>query len=341
MTVDRCHFVIHMYQGSSKAQSPMMGVDFSHGVIVECVRISGSVLTFHRHCRGILQSAKGQSTGDDRRPNYATSVLEFRRLKSQQKQNIIQQNDRSGISAAHALEQARELLKKDRLECRQLGMERLVGLTEKAVSGEEISSYVSTQLLKDLWLLEYLKETDAKELNEKPSTGNSLMSACTSTLFDVDGGLEKSSSHATSPTKVEEEARHDGMLRASALRVLCNALSVAAENKVLGRLLCVPGSQLVSRNLLDVLIQDLKGATRPPSIVMAESRLSSVHEAALSVRCLRILGEHSEQCEDYLQREHVLERLEMARACGRSTHWVLQDEAELTYSKLTEDVRSC
>ena len=341
MTVDRCHFIVRMYQGNSKAQSPIMGVDFSHGVIVECMRVSGSVLSFHSHCTGILQAAKGQSTGDDRRPNYATHVLEFRRLKSQRNQNLVQRSARSGVSAAHALEQARELLKKDRLECQQLGMERLVGLTETAVSGEEISSYVSLHLLQDLWLLEYLKETDAEETNDKGATGNSLMSACTSTLFDTDGAIRPSSASVVASRQVEEEARHAGVLRAAALRVLCNALSVAAEGKFLDPLVCVPDSPLVSRNLLDVLIQDLKGATRPPGVVMAESRLSSIHEAALAVRCLRILGEHSEECEAYLQREHVLERLEMARACGRSTHWVLQDEAEFTYSKLTEDVRSC
>jgi hypothetical protein len=346
MTVDRCHFIIRMYQGSAKNQRPMVGVDFSHGVVVECMRVTGSVLTFHRHCRELLQAAKGQSTGEDRRPNYQTSVLEFRRLKADKKDkdgNLIQRS-RSNVSAAHALEQARELLKKDRLDCQQLGMEQLVGLTNMEVSGEDICMHVSIQLLQDAWLLDHIKEIPSagvEDLHDKSATsGAGLLSSCAATFKEGDTN-QHHSSNMPPRKQVEEESRHDGILRASALRVFCNALYVVSEGGRLERLLNRKDSPLVARPLLDSLLQDLKGATRPPSVVLAGSRLASVHEAALSIRCLRILGKHSEDCQDYLQTEKVLERLDTVRACGRSTHWVLQNEAEFTYSQLTEDVRSC
>jgi hypothetical protein len=100
-------------------------------------------------------------------------------------------------------------------------------------------------------------------------------------------------------------------------------------------------SRLGSSSLIQSLVQDLQGANRPPSVVQAGYQLASAHEAALVVKCLRLLGEHSPVVQEVLQSEPVLQRLELARTCGRSTHVVLQQEAEQTYAKLTEDVRSC
>ncbi len=73
----------------------------------------------------------------------------------------------------------------------------------------------------------------------------------------------------------------------------------------------------------------------------AGSKWASVQEAGWAGRVLRLLGEQSSTVKDFLESEHVLERLELARIFGRGTHLVLQQEAERTYAKLTEDVRSC
>ena len=94
------------------------------------------------------------------------------------------------------------------------------------------------------------------------------------------------------------------------------------------------------RSLIEKLVDDLKGANRPPSVVEVGDRLASIHESALAVRSLCILGEHSVTCKEYLQSDAVLDQLEIARTCGRATHLVLQQEAEEMHSKLTEDVRS-
>jgi len=39
--------------------------DFSHGVVIECTRIQGDVIVFHRNCQAILASARGESDGVD------------------------------------------------------------------------------------------------------------------------------------------------------------------------------------------------------------------------------------------------------------------------------------
>jgi len=138
------------------------------------------------------------------------------------------------------------------------------------------------------------------------------------------------------------EEYHCGILRSLALRVLANSLDVVArrQSDMLKSILQVRCSHLVSDKFLSALVDDLAGAIRPPAVVEG-TRLSSAHEAALAIRCLGVLAEHSDMARKFLLSDDVLESLEKARAAGRSTHEVLAAEAERTYSRLTEDARSC
>jgi hypothetical protein len=315
MTVDRCHFVVQLWKSNVTG-----GVDFSHGVVVECMRMRGSTMSFHHACRAILQAALGQSTGEDQRPLRATNGLEFASL----------QDDGAGpstsslnVSAAHALEQARELLYKDRLDTQLLGMERLVHLTCASICGTDICLHVSVQVLQEEWLLEYVFLEEDEERGD--AAQNSPM-------------LESTIGAVVTP----DEGRHESKMRACALRVLCNALTNVSQAKLLPRILESDATPpLIQCALLNSLVADLQGANRPPSAIEAGTKLASVHEAALAVRILRLLGEQSSTVKDFWESEHVLERLELARIFGRGTHLVLQQEAERTYAKLTEDVRSC
>jgi len=54
LTVDRCLFHIQLYKGNPEF--------FIQGVIVECHRVSGPGISFHRACRAVLKAASGQST---------------------------------------------------------------------------------------------------------------------------------------------------------------------------------------------------------------------------------------------------------------------------------------
>ena len=174
------------------------------------------------------------------------------------------------------------------------------------------------------------------------------------------------------------ELRHEAKLRALALQVFCNSLETLAQNKELRHVLYDPSSsssssisEWVSPAFLLSLVHDLQGAGRPPSVSETGYKLASVHEAALAVRALRLLAgyyditgsdtntntnsnntdddadgdifceDHEECVRNFLRSEAVLDRLEYARSYGRATHAVLQAEAEYTYNRLTEDVRSC
>eukprot|EP00539_Tryblionella_compressa_P010468 CAMPEP_0178800192 /NCGR_PEP_ID=MMETSP0745-20121128/12702_1 /TAXON_ID=913974 /ORGANISM="Nitzschia punctata, Strain CCMP561" /LENGTH=627 /DNA_ID=CAMNT_0020458983 /DNA_START=17 /DNA_END=1901 /DNA_ORIENTATION=+ len=432
MTVDRLHFTIQLYRDSANFAALSSA---SPAVVVECQRQSGSVTSFHAACRAILQAAKGMGTGDDDREAHATSGVEFPSLlpSSKRRKLLIAQSQRypasrsSSISdptmaAEAAFEGARELLQKDRLECQQLGMERLVNLTSIDIAGQDTSRYVSRRILQDDWLIDvFLMHPEAEQAmaairgnshargsksHKKGNNGNNssndettalIRSFLESSVAVTPSPRLSSSSQDRNPSSSAsqvpddlspDELRHEARLRALALRVLCNALHNVSQAGELQNILLAssieaspppssskrkhrgsgttavtntthePASRLIQPPFLLSLVQDMQGVSRPPSVSDTGYKLASVHEAALAIRCLRLLAGNVEEHDDmdnnyssnrspqafvrdFLRNEVVLESLELARACGRATHSVLQQEAERAYTQLTEDARSC
>jgi len=475
MTVDRVHFVINLYRTSAPSRDHDEAMEDAtmapphDAVIVEVRKVTGgSSMSFYSACSKILLAAKGLDTGNDERPAHRRNGMEFKprsiakrqhpssfltssRALKRRKPTLSNDNpsfDRTSI-AEQSLEAALDLLRKDRLECQRLGMERLVNLTNKDSVGEEICRYISRRLLEQLsnnnaseegiesstnrWnlfdclihpgadqALEFATGTESEQKGSGVDTKNTPSSQKTKNNRMVRCFLESPSLTAVTPTsknqtsneknhffpssltrvpsflkkrslrKIElgdlespnhsndsmsqEELIHEARLRSIALRVFCNALETLSETKELPELLyrtshkAQPSngqpSHWVKPAFLLSLVQDLRGAGRPQSVSETSYKLASVHEAALAARCLRFLagydsddiesetesiehtyeascGNEREALRDFLRSEAVLERLEYARSCGRSTHATLHYEADLTYNKLTEDDRSC
>ena len=87
MAVDRVHFSVQLFRGQQNPppldiQSIDTMPDFSHAVIVEVLRQRGSSMSFHHHCRAVLNAAMSKSNGHDTRNPIHTSPLEFNRLSS-------------------------------------------------------------------------------------------------------------------------------------------------------------------------------------------------------------------------------------------------------------------
>eukprot|EP00934_Nitzschia_sp_Nitz4_P002445 Nitzschia sp. Nitz4//scaffold72_size95085//19777//21261//NITZ4_004748-RA/size95085-snap-gene-0.119-mRNA-1//-1//CDS//3329557339//2440//frame0 len=337
MSVDRCHFQVQLWKGNVTDIA-----DFSHGVVVECLRVRGPALSFYPACRAILQAALGQSTGDDARPMHQTNGLEFPRLLEGDPSRLGNQSDSPSFvgmprspkaaSPERALEQAMELVKKDRIDTQMLGMERLVDLTTPSICGKETAVFVSLQLVEKnpQWLVDMIQEEEASP---------------DSTTYESTA-LDSNVTHSTiGLAAFPEEGRHISAMRAHALRILCNTLSTLSAAQILPRVLSKQegGSTkhpMIDNPMINALVSDLKGANRPPGIVQG-TKLASAHETTLAVRILRILGENTPTVKLVLESDAVLERLETARLCGRATHLQLQQETERTYAKLTEDARSC
>jgi hypothetical protein len=385
MTVDRCHFVIRLWQGSSR-HHPRHGMDmesrpdFSHGVLVECMRMRGSCISFHHCCRAVLQAALSHSTGEDTRKAYQTGCSEFPRLlqmgnnPKRQGMKLLPPSSKKikpsgsgphSSTALESLERAVQLLRKDRLGPQQLAMESLISLTDPEASGLDTAMHCSLAILgspitggcgEETFLNELHHDWVVQLLQDRvlPNESNEDMAtapvSCTqSSLLNKCGGAEKANErdgieNSTSAvwTAGGGGEHHGGTMRALCMRVFTNSLSLVAQQQpaLLKSVLDAQSRHLVSRPFIAALLEDLAGAIRPPAVVRG-TRLASAHEAALAVRCLGLLGEHSEYARKQVVVESVLGSLEKARATGRSTHEVLAEEAELTYSRLTEDVRSC
>jgi hypothetical protein len=418
MTVDRTHFTIQLYRGNKSASSVVDPLALSSGspaVVVECQRQSGSSTSFHVACHAILQAAKGMDSGDDNREVHRTNGMEFQSLSPSAKRRKLVHGSplhiSSSLEAETAFEAAMALLQKDRLECQQLGLERLVNLTNSAISGQDISRYVSRRLLQDDWLLDSFlmhpeaeRAMDAVQINttrrcntikkgDEHDTTTALIRSFLESSTAVspsprvsysteDRNLITAAASSSSDTDdlSLDELRQEARLRALALRVLCNALNNASEVGELQNILLASNStgtykrkiggasaaaavsseddhlsRLIQPPFLLSLVQDMQGASRPPSVSETGYKLASVHEAALAIRCLRLLAGSTDGAEDrrhspssphsrvrdFLRNEVILESLELARSCGRATHSILQNEAERTYIQLTEDARSC
>lgn len=380
MTVDRCHFVIRLFQGSSR-HHPRHGLDmesrpdFSHGVLVECMRLRGSCISFHHCCRAVLQAALSHGTGEDTREMYQTTPNEFPRLlqpphKRKAGMKLLAPRaakKHKGAGGPHsslaleALERAYTLLRKDRLGPQQLAMESLVSLTDPESSGVDTAMHCSLAILgapitggcgeegflNDLhkeWVVKLLQDRvlpcDVVETSPGSCTQSSLLGKC-NVLDKLDGEEEDANNAPRSAFAAGGDENHGGIMRALCLRAFTNSMGLVAEQQpaLLKSILDVQSRHLVSRTFIASLLEDLAGAIRPPAVVQG-TRLASAHEAALAIRCIGLLGEYSEVAKKQILNEAVLGSLEKARATGRSTHDVLAEEADRTYTHLTEDVRS-
>jgi hypothetical protein len=337
MTMDRVHFSVNLYRGDRRAPDET-GPDFSHGVIVECLRVRGDTMSFHHNCRAILKAALGQSDGVDRRK--LRSPME---VPSELTRPCLKRPRTDTISGLTGLEDALSLLKKDRICAQRLGLESLVMLTDENTSGKELAVYSSLAVL-GLGPAEGVHAWIMCLLEDRMSPGERVESAgvvsIESSAASLTGKSASSSADATLPDI--EEPYHGGVLRTLALRTFANALSLlgSSESEMLRSVLSEHSPHLVGEPFLAALVEDLAGATRPPAVV-AGTRLASPHEAALSAVCLRILAEHSVGATTILKSEQVLAALDKAQQAGRASHSMLAQESDRAFALLSRDVRTC
>jgi hypothetical protein len=415
MTVDRCHFVVHLWRGKNRSGNVVVGGNSNSnsnsnsitnldGVLVECIRVRGSVLTFHRTVQAVLQAAKSHDSGRDVRPARQVAPTEWGRLMQSaatEKKNLSPPTKSATIlsnAALEALEHALQLLRKDRLQPQILGMESLVALTDPETSGIDTAMYAALAVLgapvteglssdsmyflteiHELWIMQVLVERvvpgeAAAEAATTPTQQDASFSfsSCPTSLLGMDPGHHHhksktnndSTKESSAATEMDEltvshgsfgDEHHGGMIRALALRALSNALTILdrQQPKILSSVLSVQCPHLTATPLLRTLVEDMQGAHRPPAVV-AGTRLASQHEAVLAIRCLRLLGTHSDKAKQYIvsslsttskdkddaDADGRLALLKKAKDIGSSTHQVLAEEADLTYSMLTQEDRS-
>lgn len=332
MTVDRCCFQVHLWSVRETQ------------VLVECMKQRGSSQTYHWTVQAILQAAQSLDSGDDRRAPYQTSAKEFNRLFPKKEHKIdspwLVQSISDADSPAEAseiilasLEQAWQLLSKDRCEAQQLGMESILHLTDLHTTGVSKAMYAALGILGAPATPGHV--VPLQDIHRRWIYGLIVKRAIPQEPLITETDQDKSLENTL------EDDIHVGRMRSLALRALTNALSILStyQPTVFENLLRTRISQWTSTEFIDALVEDLQGSYRPPT---AAPRLSTPHEAILAIRCLECLCKHNDATANYiLDNEGALTLLDGARTVGRSTHVLLHELSSQVYEQLTEEHRSC
>ena len=347
--------------------------DFSHGIIVECMRIRGDTIQFHKDCRAIFASAKGDSDGldDYRSPRSSLyhSPFTFKGMRSlkDESTNVEDNTDlynknktlplarymkRSSteitFSTFSSLERVLDLLEKDRLDAQLLGVKSLVLLTDPSSSGLECSYLTSLCILgsnirfpadskttNTFWIAERLHQ---KVVSITKGKLNITESKRNHHNYD-DESTDDDKNPTPSMTTSMIESQYISTLRSYIIHALTNALNNLIQYSNQFPLLEKPTcDEFMKTDFIQKICQDVVGASRPPMTL-----LGTAHEATHAVRFLRLLASYSEDGFDivngtYVSGRPIMEYLDIAYEAGLSSHNVLKVEADNARYSLTGHV---
>jgi hypothetical protein len=336
-TPEHVEMHLSLWQGSGK---------YPQGIIAELQRRKGDALTFHMYCRHILDAAVGNfdaiefaaKNGQD--VNHAYSKMAERLLTSEAHIGKSDEKKNSYI----ALEIAASLLKKDRMDARQLGMESLCLLTDPKKTCLSTAIIASRVVL--LGTAQDEKKDSSGALDEEDimfemshlGIREAILSLVQFRRLGDDGDYddygEKDEGYDSddgSQHRYPEEKEHNDLLHNLALAVLANSLDVI-ENCDMEQTLarnhadsgeskaCVAdcflsdAEEISKRDILKTLIGELGRASGKP------------HDACLSAKCLGSLFTASKDARRRAQELKALKVVNTALEIGQRTHVKLETE---------------
>lgn len=259
-----------------------------------------------------------------------------------------------GASTEHenallALEIAASLLKKDRMDARQLGMESLCLLTDPTRTGVETALIASRVVLTGSTQDE--SQDDAKDDDYDGADQWGIREAILALVqfgrlgddggFDQDVDSDDDSCTGCSGSGVPpDEQRHNDMLHNLALAVLANALDVLENH---GARLCEAGSESPS-SVADAFLSDSHEMMEKDLLKTLLGKLGDAevkpHDATLSAKCLRSLCEASKDARRRARDLKAKQIVQTALEVGQRTHVKLEKESQKvihTLAKETEE----
>ena len=321
-------------------------------VIVEAQRRRGDAVTFHKYSRHLLDAAAGTFDPasyvslEDREAEYCQKAGHMRdSLKKSAASSSAPSSASSSASAPSsehenallALEIAASLLKKDRMDARQLGMESLCLLTDPTRTGVETALIASRVVLTGSTQDESQDDDgdDCDGATDQWGIREAVLALVQFGRLGDDGGFEQdvdsdddSCAGCSGSGVPPDEQRHNDLLHNLALAVLANALDVLETH---GARLCEAGSEspssvadaflsdsheMMERDLLKTLLGKLGDAQVKP------------HDATLSAKCLRSLCEASKDARRRARDLKAKQIVQTALEVGQRTHVKLEKESQ-------------
>jgi hypothetical protein len=279
-TIDHTDFCIRMYK---------CGTQNNRQIMVEVQRSSGECFNYIKYVKAILSSANG----DD----YFAKDTEVRKRSPSASLSCIpgsitcHQDTMSSCKNEATLEHVKELIQKDRVDARQLGLKSLLLLTDSERS--------------------LVSETACKAVLSEDENGDTMIKEFICKHID-----SLSPNKASSPRQVDNfEQREQEIMHNTALAVLGNALESALEHSSMSQLIDTK-EWLGSSGMVDALLSELS---------LAQYHLHDAYQAA---RCISALLESSCDVRQVLLNRNVAVLLKDAQAIGLLKHSLLAAECK-------------
>jgi len=294
--------------------------DHPNCTIVEAQRRKGCSLTYHKYCRNLLDAAEGEF-----------DVNRFERIDDSHIREVIQteelaESKSEAENSLLALEIASSLLKKDRMDARQIGMESLCLLTDPSKAGMKTALFASRAVL--FGTIQDESMDNDQFLPEDLGVREAVLSLVQFGRMGEYGGDFKEGNDSDSEDEPDDDVQFNSLLHNLALAVLANALDVLENNgtnlspkedskpSAVANEFLEETIKISNRELLSTLLNVLGKAESKP------------HDAYLSAQCLRSLFQASKKARHKARDMNAKEIVNTALDVGRRTHVKLQTETE-------------
>lgn len=284
--------------------------------IVEAQRRTGCPIKYHEYIRHLLDAAQGTFNTS----NINTTTPRSAVVDASSTSTSLTPSTRS-ISA---LEIAAQLIKKDRLDARRLGMESLCFLTDPSRTGVETSLVASRAVL--FGAARNDDEDDVEFLADELGIREAILSLVQFGRLSESADCAMDSDSEEEVHKTDEDKNFNDILHNLALAVLSNALEVlekygggsapSSETKLsqVTNDFLKESEEISHRELIDSLLKVLGQAESKP------------HDACLSAQCLKSLLQASKKARRKARDMNAKQIVATALEVGTRTHVKLQTE---------------
>ena len=302
-TAERVEIHLSLWQGSGDKST-----------IIEAQRRKGSVVAYHKYCRNLLDAAEGKFDFDS---FMASEDYERDRASSLVETESSEEKGSEDDNSLLALEIAASLLKRDRMDARQLGMESLCLLTDPSSAGTHVALVASRVVLFGSAQVENMDEGDF--LSEELGVREAVLSLIQFGRLGENGDLFEEEEDSDDELN-ENEREHNEHLHNLALAVLANSLETlkmsTSENKPSANEFLEESKEISNREILSTLLNVLSRAESKP------------HEACLSAQCLNSLFQASKEAKRKARDLNAKQIVVTALEVGTRTHVKLEAETK-------------
>lgn len=308
----------------------------SHTTIIEVQRRNGCAVIYHRYCRDILDAAEGYFDG----PQVQTQVPRV---------EIPNKSREDGENSLLALEIAANLISKDRMDARRLGMESLCLLTDPSKAGAETALLASQVVLFGSVQNAGLSSLDDTEADCMPELGirEAILSLVQFGRLGEYGDFDDDDEEDDDISP--DEIACNQVLHNLSLAVLANALEVlesdgtkmSATSNSSDDAIAYTANDTKSTSISDntnAFLDESKEISNRELIKTLLNVLgnaeSKPHDACLSAQCLKSLFQASKKAKrkarDFSAKQIVVTALDV----GRRTHVKLETETKNVMKEL-------